>query len=316
MRRFDVLCVGLQCIDLLISSVDRDILNRESTPVDFVRMLTGGDALNQAVTAAALGARTALIGPVGGDSMGKTLLARIADAGIEAIPVRCDGSTSVSVVLIDENRDRHFMIPHNQFSRLNLAGMDLNAVRESRVVSVGSCMALPGLDGADMCRLLDMAKESGAVTAMDFKNNRGVKDMDGIWESVRHADWILPSEKEAGDLLGHRLEKPEDMAAALKERGAKNVVVKLGGSGCYLSGGGAEARIHAHKSEVVDTVGAGDTFAGAFLYALSKNWDAETCARFANAAGSIAVEQAGANGAVKSEAQVLERMRGRYLIDI
>ena len=170
-------------------------------------------------------------------------------------------------------------------------------------------MALPGLDGEDMRRMLDAAREAGAVTAMDFKNNCGVTDMDGIWESVRAADWILPSEKDVRDLLGERIESPKEMAAALKARGAKNVLIKLGENGCYLSGVGAEMQIKAHKCRVVDTVGAGDTFVGAFLYALSRGWNAEQCARFANAAGSISVEQAGANGAIHSQEQVFERMK-------
>jgi len=58
----------------------------------------------------------------------------------------------------------------------------------------------------------------------------------------------------------------------------------------------------------VDTTGAGDSFVAAFLYAKTRGWDAERCARFANAAGSITVEQIGANGAIRSAAQVLERM--------
>ena len=60
----------------------------------------------------------------------------------------------------------------------------------------------------------------------------------------------------------------------------------------------------------VDTTGAGDTFVGAFLYARTRGWDIHTCARFANAAGSIAVEHTGANAAIHSADQVLERMRG------
>lgn len=309
MKRFDVLCVGLQCIDLLITPVDRCMLDRETTTVDAVQMLTGGDALNQAVTASLLGAKTGLIGTVGHDSLGKALLNRVTEQGIEEIPVYIDGSTAVSVVLIEENGERHFVIPHGQFSRLTMDEIDEDAVRGAGIVSIGSGMALPGLDGEGVCRLFDIAHASGALAVMDFKNNRGVEDMDAIWESVRAADWILPSEKEACELLGQRPERPEDIAAALRARGARNVVVKLGGQGCYLSGGGQEMYIPAHRCRVVDTVGAGDTFAGAFLYALSKKWDAETCARFANAAGSIAVEQAGANGAVRSEKQVFERMR-------
>ncbi|MDY5220613.1 MAG: PfkB family carbohydrate kinase [Eubacteriales bacterium] len=58
----------------------------------------------------------------------------------------------------------------------------------------------------------------------------------------------------------------------------------------------------------MNTTGAGDSFVAAFLYGKCRGWDVETCARFANAAGTIAVESRGANGAVRSEAQVRMRM--------
>ena len=58
----------------------------------------------------------------------------------------------------------------------------------------------------------------------------------------------------------------------------------------------------------VDTTGAGDTFTASFVYGKSQCWDIETCVKFGNAAGSIAVEHHGANQAVKNKEQVLERM--------
>ena len=58
----------------------------------------------------------------------------------------------------------------------------------------------------------------------------------------------------------------------------------------------------------IDSTGAGDTFSGAFLYGVSRGWDILQCARFGNAAGSIAVEHAGANQAIRDAGQIYERM--------
>lgn len=101
------------------------------------------------------------------------------------------------------------------------------------------------------------------------------------------------------------------MAQALHKMGAANCVIKLGALGCYVSADGIEAHIPAFPCRCVDTTGAGDTFVGSFLYAKPQGWDTLASARFACAAGSVAVEHVGANTAIRSKDQVLARMNGQ-----
>ena len=93
--------------------------------------------------------------------------------------------------------------------------------------------------------------------------------------------------------------------------GAANCVIKLGAQGRYVSADGIEAHIPSFPCRCVDTTGAGDTFVGSFLYAKSQGWDTLASARFACAAGSVAVEHVGANTAIRSKDQVLARMNGQ-----
>ena len=65
MKRFDVLTIGLQVIDLMIPGMDGHILDREMTLLDHAELTLGGDALNQAIVLSQLGARTALMGAAG-----------------------------------------------------------------------------------------------------------------------------------------------------------------------------------------------------------------------------------------------------------
>ena len=104
---------------------------------------------------------------------------------------------------------------------------------------------------------------------------------------------------------------PEKMAQALHKMGAANCVIKLGAQGCYVSADGIEAHIPAFPCRCVDTTGAGDTSVGSFLYAKSQGWDTLASAKFACAAGSVAVEHVGANTAIRSKDQVLARMNGQ-----
>ena len=84
MKRFDVLTIGLQVIDLMIPGMDGHILDREMTLLDHAELTLGGDALNQAIVLSQLGAQTALMGAAGVDRLGDVLLQVLFHADIEA----------------------------------------------------------------------------------------------------------------------------------------------------------------------------------------------------------------------------------------
>lgn len=307
-RRFDVLVVGMQVIDLLISGADERVFTTETTSVDNIQMLMGGDALNQAVSASMLGGRIGLMGVVGNDRLGDVLLSQLANYPLTVIDKKIESKTGFSVVLCKPDGQRHFILQHGHNLHFCYDHIDEQAVRDAKIVSVGSAMALKSFDGEDTIRLLDLARSAGTVSAMDIKINRSEYDMPPILESFRHVDYLLPSEADVKTLTGEG-EDPVKMAQALHDMGVKNVVIKLGEKGCYISADGVEKAVGAYPAKCVDTTGAGDAFTGAFLHAMAKGWDVEACARFANAAGSVSVEVPGACGAIRSEAQVLERMR-------
>lgn len=308
-RRFDVIVVGMQVIDLLIRGDVEQVFSHETTNAEEIQLLMGGDALNQAVCLSMLGGSTALMSVVGNDRLGDVLLGQLANYPITVIAPKIESKTGISVVLCKPDGQRHFILQTGHNRHFRYEHIDEQAVRDSKILSIGSCMALPAFDGEDTIRLLDLARSAGVVSAMDIKMNGSNYNMAPILESLRHVDYLLPSELDVKNITGVD-ESPEKMAQALHDMGVKNVILKLGELGCYVSAEGMEKMIPAYAPDrCVDTTGAGDCFTGAFLHAKAKGWDLETCARFANAAGSISVEVAGACGAIRSEAQVLQRMK-------
>lgn len=306
-RKYDVVTVGLQCIDIVCAPVAPGVMDREITLVDSARMMLGGDAQNQAITLASLGARVALMGVLGNDRLGDAMLELLSAFPISVLDRREDVNTAVSLVLVEPGGERHFIYQPQGNEVLAYRHIDEEAVKNAAFLSVGGCLALPGLDGAGMLRLLDLARSSGTRTALDFKLGLGLPDQAALRALLSRADYVLPSELEASALTGER-DDPAEMVRRLRALGATNCVVKLGGRGCYVAAEGCEGMVPPCPCNCVDTTGAGDTFVGAFLYALTRGWDVRRCARFANAAGAIAVEHAGANGGIRSAAQVEARM--------
>lgn len=306
-RRFDVLVVGMQVIDLLVMGADASMFDHETTAAQDIRLLIGGDALNQAVAASMLGGKVGLMSVVGNDRLGDVLLGQLAAYPLTVIAPKIESKTGISVVMCKPDGHRHFILQPGHNALFCYDHIDEQAVRDAKIVSIGSCMGLPAFDGEDTLRLLELARSAGTISAMDIKINRSEYDMPPILESMRQVDYLLPSEADVKTLTGEG-EDPARMVQALHDMGVKNVILKLGDKGCYISADGVEKAIPPFRAKSIDTTGAGDTFNGAFLHAKARGWDVESCARFANAAGAISVEVPGANGAIRSEAQVLERM--------
>lgn len=310
-KKYDVVSVGIQCIDIVAAPVAAGVLEREMTPVRQIQLMLGGDALNQAVVLAQLGAKVGLIGIAGRDRMGNILVDQLsAIPGLDVLDQRVDVNTTVSIVLIDSQGERHFVLQPDSNLALSYEHIDEDAVKNAAFVAVGGSLALPALDGEGMLRLMDLAHASGAQTVMDFRIASEGADPEYLRALLSRVDYVLPSEQEAQALTGEGKD-PVVMVERLRALGASNCIIKLGGHGCYVAADGFTGMVAAYPCNCVDTTGAGDTFVGAFLYAKTRGWDIERCVKFACAAGSIAVEHSGANAAIQSEQQVLDRMNGR-----
>jgi len=108
---------------------------------------------------------------------------------------------------------------------------------------------------------------------------------------VRLADYVKPNEVEARLMTGLR---PEEAARELVRWGAKVGIVTLADRGSLVAcGDGAVYRVPAYRTRAVDPTGAGDVYAGAFIYKLLEGSSVLEAALFASAVASIKVEHVG-----------------------
>lgn len=112
-------------------------------------------------------------------------------------------------------------------------------------------------------------------------------------------DLVIPNETEAALLTGVAVNDPasaERAARQLLAKGAKNVIVTLGGQGCLLvpgAAGAAAVHVAAAKVAVVDTTGAGDSFIGALAHCLAHGDSLEQATRRAVVCASYSVQRKG-----------------------
>ncbi len=159
-----------------------------------------------------------------------------------------------------------------------------------------------------MARLLQQAREAGAITFLDT-----VWDDTGRWMKLLkpclpYVDYFVPGLAEARALTGRQ--SPEEVATALLEEGVGTVAIKMGADGCLVKSRDRPAlRVPAFKMPVVDATGAGDAFAAGFIAGVYLGWPLMDTARFANAVGALCVTGVGAFGNVASLEETLAFMR-------
>lgn len=308
---YDITIIGAAILDILTHPVSGSDLTGRSFPAEGISMAVGGDAANEADALARLGKKVNLITKLGNDTAGRLLLSHFQENGVAVgDSVLEDGlDTGINIVLVDRNAERSFITNQNgSLRKLGLADIPAEALKKSPIVSFASIFVSPLFDVPAMAALFRSVKENGAILCADTTRPKHGETVADLAPALAYVDYIFPNYEEARAISGR--ERPEEIAQAFLDCGASCAVIKLGSEGCYLRTASEAALIPAYPdTHCIDTTGAGDNFAAGFLYALSEGMPPIECARFANAAASIAVEAVGAGTGLRSPEQVLERYR-------
>lgn len=294
----DIVTIGLAVCDTMVKPVTPELFQRDSTPVD-ITYSPGGDALNVAVNAAALGMRTGLVTVVGEDANGALLTRYLTERGVDLSAVRTSRRhvTGTSIVLVEPNGERHFLPDTRIFQDLSPDQVTRQLLTGAKVLSLNSCYRLAQLDDGGVVPIFEMAHELGCRTAMDTTWNRTGDWLERIRPALYHTDIFLPSYREAVQITGER--DVRAMSRFFQGYGLEAFGVKLGGEGSYVTDFKREYFVKPFPVErVVNTVGAGDSFVAGFLTAQVLGMELYDSAVFASAVAAFTVQVMEAVGGV------------------
>lgn len=294
--------IGAAIIDVLACPVEPDVFTKGSLPVQAMRMGIGGDAANEALVLAGLGKKVWLQTVLGNDLAGRIVLEELRRAGVEVSDscVREDVATGINTVLVQKNGERSFLTnPSGSLRRLGLEHIRMPFPEESGILCLASIFVSPLLGAKELEGIFAAGKKQGMIVCADMTKCKNQETAADLEAALRYVDYLFPNEAEAKLLT--RKDSVEEAAKELKRAGVSTVVIKCGKKGCYVLNETAAFWEPACKDVVcVDTTGAGDSFVGGFLAALSEGKDLAECARFANQCGAKAVAVTGAASWVSS----------------
>ncbi|MFJ8491215.1 ribokinase [Streptomyces sp. NPDC094038] len=297
MYDYDLLVVGSANADLVIR-VERRPGAGETVLGGDLATHPGGKGANQAVAAARLGARTALLARVGDDAHGRLLLDSQRAAGADPVGVLVGGApTGVALITVDPSGDNSIVVSPGANGRLTPADVQaaVSLFHASRVVSAQLEIPLETVLEA----VRNLAPGSRFVL-----NPSPPRPLPG--EVLGACDPLIVNEHEARVILGEACvsEEPADWARLLLAKGPKSVVVTLGAEGALVADGGGVSHVPSVKVDAVDTTGAGDAFTAALAVRLGAGASLAEAAAYAARVGAAAVTRRGAQESYPTAAEV------------
>jgi len=314
---FDVVCVGNIVADVIVRTVDELPPKGKLVYQESISLYSGGCAMSSSVDLAILGAKSAIIAKIGGDSFGEFLKNVLVNNNVDITGLKIsEYPTSASVALISSDSERSFL--HCPGANAYFTDEDINwdVVEQSKIVFPAGMLIMPGFDGQPCANVLKKSREMGKITMLDTAWDASNQWMKKLEPCMQYIDFFMPSVEEAEKLSGETEHKK--IADVFFEMGVKHVVIKLGKEGCYLrETKTSEGKYFPTYKNVkpADTTGAGDSFCAGFLYGLSRDYSLDECCRIGNAVGSHCVMKTGATAGIVPFEQIQKFMQEneRYL---
>jgi len=162
------MCLGVMVYDLLVKPVTADFLKKDTNRVDFIKLSSGEDAFNVSINLTRLGLSAVIIGKIGRDEFGNYLIKTAEECNVNINGVSySEQGTSISIVLIQPNGERSFAYYGGATDQLKERDIDFRLIKNVRLLSIGSALALHGLDNGGLIRILKKTKSFGVKTVMD-----------------------------------------------------------------------------------------------------------------------------------------------------
>lgn len=296
MRRFDVTIAGELNLDLILYGVPEEIPRERELLVSDMNLTLGSSSAIVAHNLASLGSRVGFISCIGDDPLGEMALKRLAAAGVDVsrvvvLPGRKTGLT----VILQRGSWRNMLTYPGTIFDLRKEHLDIDYVAAAQHFHLSSYYLQRGLR-PDVPELFKMLKAKGLTISFDCNDDPEDQWQGGIGEALQYVDVILLNEREVKRFSGA---DDVEMAAAQLAKIVPLVVVKLGAEGAVARRGDQQWSSPAFKVEVIDPVGAGDSFDAGFLHEYLRGSDMNTCLTAGNMAGALSVTRPGGTEAFR-----------------
>lgn len=314
-KQYHIYGIGAALVDTEITLSDADLTRmavakgvmtlvdeaRQNSLIDYLsdhlvasHRASGGSAANSIIAASYFGCNNFYSCKVANDENGAFYLNDIHAAGVTT-PAHItppEGITGKCLVMITPDAERTMNTFLGISETLSVNELDLNAIAQAQYVYIEGYLVSSPTGRAAAIELRKQAEANNTKTALSLSDPAMVQFFrDGLIEMIgAGVDLIFCNRDEA---IGFTQTHSIDEAIAELKKYCKQFAITCGGEGALVFDGEQLTQVAAQPIKPLDTNGAGDMFAGAFMYAINNGKDFKTAAEFANLAAAKVVSQFG-----------------------
>jgi sugar/nucleoside kinase (ribokinase family) len=306
----EVCVVGELNLDLLLYGLPKNLTPDEELLASDMALTLGSSSAIFAHNLCALGTQVGFVSKIGGDPLGKIARERLSAVGVDLTHVKqstAGTSTGLTVVLPHAEHRYILTYPGTMFE-MQFSDIDMDYVLHARHLHLSSFF----LHRALRPKILDLfrqAKDAGLTTSLDTND-----DPENLWgqdlrEVLKYVDLFFPNQREA-----KKIARTADLSQALDLLAGliKVVVVKCGKDPAICRTGNEQWSLAPPNVNMIDDVGAGDSFDAGFVHLYLRGEQLADCLAFANLAAAYSVTQSGGTEAFRDRSQLFSFMREKW----
>jgi len=314
-RKFDLTAIGRLCIDLNANEINRPM---EQT-MTFTKYV-GGSPANIAIGVSRLGRRTAFIGKIADDQMGRFIRGYLDKEGIETRNVVTDTTGAVTGLAFTEIKsptECSILMYRDNVADLKLSPseVDESLIADSKALLVSGTALAASPSREAVLLAVDYARRHGTKVVFDLDYRpytwQSEEETAAYYNLVAEKSDIIVGTREEFDCMEKFEANPghDDRITASKWFGyaAGIVIIKHGKEGSIAySADGQEHRARSFPAKVIKTFGAGDSYAAGCFHGLLSGWTIGKSMEFGSAAASIVISSHSCSDAMPTAAQVTD----------
>lgn len=303
MKKYDVVAIGELNVDLILNRIERaPEIGKEVFAEDMILTLGSSTAIF-AANIACLGSKTGFVGMIGRDAFGDLIESSLANKGVDtSMLIKSDKYSSGATICLNYHEDRANVTYQGAMDFMTFDDVDKDLFSKTRHIHLSSVFMQSGIK-KDLLEILKFARENGVTTSLDTQWDPNEKWDLNYKEILPYIDVFLPNETELKfltncDSLDEAIEKITPYLNIC--------VAKMGRIGSILLQKNKQrVQLDAFlNNNVVDAIGAGDSFNAGFIHAFVKGQSPENSQITGNLTGAINTTAAGGTGAFTSAADV------------
>lgn len=315
MKIYDVVAIGELNADVIMNHIDGEPeVGKEKFARNMILTLGSSTAIF-AANIAALGAKTGFVGMIGKDSFGQLVRDGLAAKGVDtSMLIEHPEIPTGATIVLNYNEDRANVTYQGTMDSMSFSDIDKSVFDKTRHIHISSVFMQSGIK-KDLIEILEYAQSKGATTSLDTQ-----------WDPIEKWDFdykkilpllsvFLPNEVELKFLT-----KSESLEEAVEKiKPYINIcVIKRGCRGSLLitKDGVVNEQSALLNENVIDAIGAGDSFNSGFIYQFVKGSSPEECQRFGNLTGALNTTASGGTGAFSCKKTIVKTVKEKFNQDI